>query len=82
MRRSSREVLTGIALPVAARIGLALVVGLWFGIWFFGPVVLLAVGLDDPRNVFSEPVTMVGCAVLVGGWLYFVIHALIFGELP
>jgi hypothetical protein len=69
-------------LAIAARIGLALVVSLWFEIWLLGPVVLLAVGLDDPRSIFSEPVAMVGCAVLVGGWLYFVIHALIFGELP
>lgn len=78
MNRFLRE----FVVPAVARLALALLVGIWFGIWLLGPVVLFMVGFDDPRNVFPDPVTIVGCGVLVLGWLYFVIHVLVFGELP
>jgi len=69
-------------LPLMLHLLLTLAVAVWFGIWFLGPVVLIMIGVDDPRNIFGEPFTAVGCGVLVLGWFYFVITFALSGHLP
>jgi hypothetical protein len=77
-----KRVLSDFVVPAVARLLFALVAGVWFGVWLLGPVVLFAFGFDDPRNIFSDPITIVGCGLLVLFWLYLVIHILVFGALP
>jgi hypothetical protein len=60
-----------------------LAVTVWFGIWALGPAYLIASGtLVDPRNVFGNALSLLGCAMLVLGWLAVTIYCAIFDTLP
>jgi hypothetical protein len=71
-----------VMMQIAARIARATLVTVWFGIWCLGPVVLLYMGIDDPRDIFPNLLSVVGCVVLVLGWLYISIYFAIFDQLP
>ena len=60
-----------------------LAVTVWFGIWALGPAYLIAFGVvDDPRDIFGNFLSLVGCALLVLGWLAVTIYFAIYDELP
>jgi hypothetical protein len=69
-------------LRIVLRIARALAVTIWFGIWFLGPAVLLYLGADDPRDIFSNLLSTIGCGILALGWLVISVHFAIFDELP
>ncbi len=58
-------------------------VTVWFGIWTLGPAYLIAFGVVvDPRNIFGNLLSLVGCAVLVAFWLYTTIYFALADDLP
>lgn len=60
-----------------------LAVTVWFGIWALGPAYLIASGaLIDPRNVFGNVLSLIGCGMLVLGWLFVTIYFAIFDDFP
>jgi hypothetical protein len=69
-------------LRLLGRITRAVAVTVWFGIWFLGPVVLLYMGLEDPRDIFPGLLSAVGGLVMVLGWLYISVYFAIFDQLP
>ncbi len=69
-------------LPLLLHILLTLLVAIWFGIWLLGPALLIFMGGDDPRDVFGNPLSLVGSGVLALGWLYFVVRFFMYGDLP
>lgn len=69
-------------LQILGRIARAVAVTVWFGIWFLGPSVLFFMGVDDPRDIFPNLLSAVGCLVLALGWLYISVYFAIFDQLP
>jgi hypothetical protein len=67
---------------ILGRIARALLVTVWFGIWFLGPAVLLFMGFDDPRDIFPNFMSAIGCGILAFGWLYISVYFAIFDQLP
>ncbi|MEX0620421.1 MAG: hypothetical protein WD181_02460 [Solirubrobacterales bacterium] len=60
-----------------------LLVTVWFGIWALGPAYLFASGtIVDPRNIFGNFLSLVGCVMLVLGWLAVTIYFAVFDDLP